>query len=71
MTHAVLLSPHARAAFRSIDAGAARALPGVIAILTAEELAADGMPDLPGGVDLTRPDGSKTPKTNRPLLARG
>jgi carbon-monoxide dehydrogenase large subunit len=36
---AVLRSPHAHAAIRSIDAAAARALPGVVAVYTAADLA--------------------------------
>jgi carbon-monoxide dehydrogenase large subunit len=41
-THAVVLcSPHAHAVIRAIDAAAARALPGVLAVLTHAEADAD------------------------------
>ena len=40
MLHAaVLRSPHAHARIRSIDASAARNLPGVVTVLTAEDIA--------------------------------
>src|SRR5579864_6542558 len=72
MAHAVLLrSPHAHAVLGSIDIGAARTMPGVIAVVTDADLRADGIPDLPSNVDLPRGDGGKAPKTERPLLARG
>ena len=40
-------SPHAHALIRSIDATAARAMPGVLAVLTAEDVEADGLRPLP------------------------
>src|ERR1700761_8098226 len=44
LAHAVVLrSPHAHALIRGIDASAARAGPGVLAVLTATEAAADGL----------------------------
>ncbi len=71
MLQAVLVrSPHAHAAVGHIDVDTARALPGVAGVFTAADLAADGIPDLPGGVDHPRPDGSPAPRTLRPLLAR-
>ena len=42
----MLRSPHAHALVRSIDATAARAAPGVLAVLTAAEAAADGLQPL-------------------------
>ncbi|MGE5269178.1 MAG: xanthine dehydrogenase family protein molybdopterin-binding subunit [Thiohalocapsa sp.] len=46
--YAVMLrSPHAHALIRGIDAGAARAMPGVLAVLTAEDVRADGLNPLP------------------------
>jgi carbon-monoxide dehydrogenase large subunit len=46
--HAVVLrSPHAHARIDGIDAEAARAMPGVHAIVTAADLDADGIGDLP------------------------
>src|SRR5712691_10290264 len=44
VTHAVVLrSPHAHARILAIDATAARAAPGVLAVLTAADAAADGL----------------------------
>src|SRR5262245_60123529 len=46
--HAVIVrSPHAHARVRSIDTAAARSAPGVLAVLTGEDLAADGLRNLP------------------------
>jgi carbon-monoxide dehydrogenase large subunit len=71
LAHAVLVrSPYAHAAVTQVDAEAARGLPGVVAVFTAADLAADGVPDMPGGVDLPRSDGELSPRTGRPLLAR-
>ena len=36
-------SPHAHARIRGIDAGAARAVPGVVAVLTGDDMGADGI----------------------------
>ncbi len=47
LTHAVVLrSPHAHARIGAIDASAARAAPGVLAVLTAAEARADGLGSL-------------------------
>ncbi len=68
MLHAVLVrSHHAHAAINHIDAGAARAMPGVVAVFTGADLT-DVAP-IPGGIGFPRPDGSPAPKTHRPLLA--
>src|SRR4051795_12845740 len=40
-------SPYAHALIRNIDTEAARALPGVLAVLTAEDVHADGLNPLP------------------------
>ena len=40
-------SPHAHARIRRIDAAAARTMPGVIAVLTGQEAAADGLASIP------------------------
>jgi carbon-monoxide dehydrogenase large subunit len=69
--HAVLVrSPHAHARIRGLDARRALAAPGVAAVLTAADLAADGVGDLP--TDRTRKRGDGTPAfaTPRPALAR-
>jgi carbon-monoxide dehydrogenase large subunit len=61
MAHAAMLrSPHAHARIRGIDAAAARALPGVLAVLTGADLAADGIGGVPPGSDLIRFPGSDT-----------
>ncbi len=47
--HAVMLrSPHAHAEIAAIDTAAARRMPGILAILTAAELEADGLGGIPG-----------------------
>ena len=49
--HAVFLrSPHAHAELNGIDAGVALAMPGVLGVFTAVDLAADEIAALPGGV---------------------
>ena len=44
---AIVRSPHAHARIRAVDARAAAALPGVIAILTGRDAAADGLQPIP------------------------
>ncbi len=67
--HAVLArSPHAHARIRGIDTGAALKLPGVLAVLTAAELAADGVGNLPSDRGRKRRDGSPASPTPRPAL---
>jgi len=68
MLAAVLVrSPHAHAAFDSIDISAARDMPGVIGVYTAADLADVG--PIPGGIGFPRPDGGPAAKTDRTLLA--
>ena len=67
----VLRSPHAAARIVSIDAGAASALPGVHAVYTHADLAADKIGGLPCVVDLKNRDGSDQAKPPRPVLADG
>lgn len=66
-----LRSPYAHGEIRTLDAGAARAAPGVIAVYTHEELAAAGVGDLPGAG--LPPDSSGKPRKplRQPPLARG
>jgi carbon-monoxide dehydrogenase large subunit len=46
--YAVMIrSPHAHAMIRSIETAAARAMPGVLAVLTAEDVRADGLQPVP------------------------
>ncbi len=70
MLHGVVLrSPHAAAAIRAIDAGAARALPGVHAIYTAAELDAERIGPLPCAVSLANRDGTAMANPPYPALA--
>ncbi|MDD9902641.1 MAG: xanthine dehydrogenase family protein molybdopterin-binding subunit [Rhodospirillaceae bacterium] len=56
LCHAALVrSPHAHARIRSIDGSAAKALPGVLAVLTGEDAAADGMGAIPHNPDWAGP----------------
>jgi len=71
MVHAVVVrSPHAHARIGDIDTIAARAAPGVVAVLTGADLAADGVKDLPCGIERPRLDGTAAFQTLRPALAR-
>jgi len=54
---AFVRSPHAHARIVSIDTQAARAMPGVVAVLTGADLKADGIGPLPDGAGLKRADG--------------
>ncbi len=69
--HAVVLrSTHAHARLVSIDAELAAALPGVLQIVTAADLAADGLGDIRCAVPVKGPAGQRMPSPGRPLLAR-
>ncbi len=65
----VLRSPHASARIMSIDAEAARAAPGVLAVLTGAELLADGLGGLETMVQRHRADGSPMARPPYRLLA--
>jgi len=67
----VLRSPHAHAAILNIDTAAARKAPGVLAVLTGADAAADGLGDVPCLVPVTNIDGTPRADTPRPVLARG
>jgi carbon-monoxide dehydrogenase large subunit len=70
MAHGVVLrSPHAHAKIRSIDVAAAKAAPGVLAVLTANDVKATGYSDLPVTGGLKRRDGSPMYKPRYPILA--
>ncbi|MBV9153277.1 MAG: xanthine dehydrogenase family protein molybdopterin-binding subunit [Alphaproteobacteria bacterium] len=70
--HAVLLrSPHANARLRALDTKAAAALPGVLAVLTGEDLAQDGLGTIPCATGLKNRDGSPIAMPPRPALVRG
>ncbi len=71
LTGVVLRSPHAHARIAALDATAARALPGVVAVYTAEDLSADGIGGMPCLVPLKNRDGSSRVDPGHPVLAEG
>src|SRR5690606_11750030 len=66
----VLRSPYAHARIRGIDTAAAKAAPGVLAVLTGADVAADGLGTIPCLVPLKNKDGSRMVAPPRPLLAQ-
>ena len=68
---AVLRSPHAAAKLGAIDTAAAAALPGVVAVYTHADLAADGIGGLPCAIPLKNRDGSPRVDPPHPVLAEG
>jgi carbon-monoxide dehydrogenase large subunit len=66
---AFLRSPHPHARILSIDAAAAAAMPGVLAVITGEGLARAGVKPLPLSADFRRADGSPTATPPRHALA--
>jgi aerobic carbon-monoxide dehydrogenase large subunit len=70
--HMVLVrSPYAAATIRSIDKNVALESPGVLAVLTADDLLADRIGTLHTSVKRNRRDGSPMPEPPFPLLAGG
>jgi carbon-monoxide dehydrogenase large subunit len=70
MAHGVVLrSPHAHAKILSIDTAAAEAAPGVLCVLTAADIKAEGWGDLPVPGGLKKRDGSPMFKPRYPILA--
>src|SRR5437870_7462761 len=67
----IVRSPHAHALIRALDGSAALKADGVLAVLTGNELAADGVGNLPTDTTRKRRDGSAAFATPRPALARG
>jgi carbon-monoxide dehydrogenase large subunit len=65
----VVRSPHAHARIVALDAGAARAAPGVVTVLTGADLAADGLGNLPTDSGRKRRDGAPAFTPPRPALA--
>jgi len=73
----VVRSPHAHALIRSIDVAAARAMPGVLAVLTGQDALADGLKRIPHlaaagtppDIVLTNRDGSPVPIAPHHVLA--
>jgi carbon-monoxide dehydrogenase large subunit len=69
-THAFILrSPHAHAAINGIDTAAAKAMPGVIAVFTAADMA--GIGGIPCGWQIHNRDGSPMAEPKHPVLAEG
>src|SRR5215469_15253011 len=66
----MLRSPHAHARIRSLDIAAAAAAPGVLAVLTGDDMARDGLGPIPCLIPLTNRDGSPAPLPARPAMVR-
>src|SRR5579864_7982090 len=67
--HAVMVrSRHAHGTIRTIDAAAARALPGVLGVYTAADLAAGGFGSIKCGILFPNRDGSQMKAPPRPAL---
>ncbi len=64
---AFLRSPHAHARIVAIDATAARAMDGVLAVYTGADLVAAGVKAMPGAAGFTRPDGRTVTPERRGL----
>ncbi|MCD6680798.1 MAG: xanthine dehydrogenase family protein molybdopterin-binding subunit [Burkholderiaceae bacterium] len=64
----LLRSPHAHARIVSVDADAARRMPGVVAVFSGEDLVAAGVASFPGP-PFERPDGSPAASPVRRALA--
>jgi aerobic carbon-monoxide dehydrogenase large subunit len=68
---AIVRATHAHARIVRVDAAAAEAAPGVLAVWTEADLAADGLGNLPTDASRKRPGGAAAFATPRPALARG
>ncbi len=72
LSHGVVLrSPHAHAIIRTVDPGPARAAPGVLAVLTAEDAVADGLQPLRPSAEANAQTGERFAFAPQPLLASG
>lgn len=67
----VLRSPHAHARIASIDASAARQVPGVLAIYTADDIRQAGLGTIRCLMPARQPDGTTQPLPAHPILADG
>jgi carbon-monoxide dehydrogenase large subunit len=63
----VLRSPHAHARITALDVSGAKAVPGVLAVITGADMQAAGLGELPCMIPLKSRDGS--PRTDTPRLA--
>src|SRR5207302_11034838 len=71
-THAYFVrSPHAHAKIKRLDATEAKAMPGVVGVLTGAELAADKIGSLICGWMIHSKDGSPMKMAPHPALAHG
>jgi carbon-monoxide dehydrogenase large subunit len=68
---AVVRARVAHATIRKIDVSAARQMPGVLLVLTGDDVTADGLGDIPCPTPLTNRDGTPRKDTPRPMLAIG
>jgi carbon-monoxide dehydrogenase large subunit len=68
---AFLRSPHAHAEIAAIDLSAAKAMPGVLLVLTGEDIAAAGYKSAPPGMAPPGRDGQPLKNPPRPTMARG
>ncbi|MEM7405238.1 MAG: xanthine dehydrogenase family protein molybdopterin-binding subunit [Pseudomonadota bacterium] len=66
---AFVRSPHAHADLASVSTTAAAAAPGVRAVLTGADVAADGVGGMPVGWGITQPDGSPMIEPPWPIIA--
>lgn len=72
MTAGVFIRPpHAHAVLRGIDKSAALAAPGVVAVLTGEDVATDGLGSLPCGWGISDAKGVPMKEPPFPMLAQG
>ena len=67
----VLRSPMAHGRLGRVDAAAARRMPGVLLVLTGEEVVKEGLRDIACAHPLTNRDGTPRHDTPRPVLAVG
>jgi carbon-monoxide dehydrogenase large subunit len=71
-THAFILrSPHAHAEIKGIDLSAAKGMPGVLAIFTGADMAAENIGGLPCGWQIHNKDGSPMAEPPHPVIAIG
>ncbi len=65
----ILRSPHAHARIGGIDTAAAQRAPGVVAVFTGKDMAADGVGGLPCGWQVHSKDGTPMAEPPHPVLA--
>src|SRR5437879_1407552 len=65
----ILRSPHANARLNRIDIAAAKSAPGIAAVFTGQDLAAEGIGGLPCGWLINSKDGSPMKEPPHPVLA--